>query len=142
MDILSAPRFSTASASARPRIPPGDAEWDIQHRGDLVHPAPVYGTPVGTGRDVVKDELVRALVPVTGRQPDDIAHHPMVAEPNPFDDHTVSDVQAGDYPFGKNDRISSSESLPSRRALPEMAQATPVAARSPRSRLSRTPPEA
>ena len=66
----------------------------------------------------------------------------MVAELYAFDDDTVSHVETGDYPFGKNERISSSDNRPSNSALPEMAQATPVSASSLRSAASRTPPEA
>jgi hypothetical protein len=45
----------------------------------------------------------------------------VIAELHAFDDDAVTNVQAGDYAFGKNDCISFAAIRFSRRALPEIA---------------------
>ena len=115
---------------------------DIEDARDAVDPAPVDGALVGARRDVVEHDFVGTLVAITRRELEDVADDAVVAKLHAFDDDAVAHVEARDYAFGENRRISSSLMRPSSSARPAIAAATPVAASASRSAASRTPPEA
>src|SRR6185437_8781441 len=118
------------------------AERNIQHPCYPPHPAAVDRAALGTRRDVVKDELVRALIAVAGGELHDVAHDPVVAEADALYDLAVADVEAGNDASSKNGCSSSGLMRSSSSALPLTAAATPVRARAARSAASRTPPDA
>src|SRR5690606_24988986 len=69
----------------------GDAERDVEHGRDAVHPAPVDGAAVRARGDVVEHELVRALVAVAAGEVHDVADDAVVAELHALDDRAVAD---------------------------------------------------
>ena len=111
-------------------------------RATRSHPAAIHRAPLRARRDVVEDELVRALVAVARRQLHDVAHDLVVAEAHTFYDLAVADVEAGNDASGKNGRSSSGLMRSSSRALPLTAAVAPIWASAARSAASRTPPEA
>jgi hypothetical protein len=74
----------------------GDAERDVEHRGDTADPRPVDRSTLRARRDVVEHELVRALVAVTLREFEDVTHDAVFLELHALDDLSVLHVQAGD----------------------------------------------
>src|SRR5690606_20166505 len=71
-----------------------DAEGDVEDACDAIDPAAVDRPPVRARRDVVEDELVRALVPVPLRELEDVADDPVIAELHALDDLAVANVEA------------------------------------------------
>jgi hypothetical protein len=95
--------------------PAGDAERDVEQFGNARHPAAIHRPSPRARRDVVEHELVGALVAISARELEDAAHVAMIAEPHALDDASVAHVEAGNYAFCKNERISSSVMRPSSR---------------------------
>src|ERR1700679_3752479 len=120
----------------------GHAERDIQSARHARHPGAVHAAPLRARGNVIEHQLIRTLVAVAGREFQDIADDPMIAKAHALDDHSVADIETGDYAFGKNGCKSSMGMSSSRSALPLMAVAAPASASACRSRASRMPPDA
>ena len=105
----------------------GNAERNVQYRGDATDPGPVDCSSVRACRDVVEDQLVRVVGTVAFGEPDDIADDTMVSKTNALYDLAVADIQAGNYALCRNDSISCRVIFPSSSALPVMAESAPSA---------------
>ena len=121
---------------------PGDTEGYVDDRRNPGNPAAVDAATVGTRSDVVKDQLVSSLVPIAFCKRLDLTDDTMIPELYAFDDDPVPNVQAGNYPFCRNDRISVAVILRSSKALPVIAAGIPASASARMSSILRTPPEA
>ena len=120
----------------------GDTERNIDLGSNTADPCTVDRTPVRTRGDVVKHELVGALVTVSLREVHDLADDTMVAELHALDDDAVAYVEAGNYAFCRNEFTSAALILPSSNALPVIAAGTPISRSFSMSAMLRTPPDA
>ena len=120
----------------------GNAERDIDLFRDAADPGAVNGAPVRTRGDVVKHELVGALVAITLSKLDDLPDDTMIAELDALDDDAVAHVEARNYALCRNEFTSATVILPSSSALPVMAAGTPMSLSVSMSAIWRTPPDA
>src|SRR3546814_4338508 len=86
-----------------------DAERDVDDACYPLHPVAAFAAPLWAGGDVVEHQLVRALLAVTQRELDDIAHVDVVAEPYALDHSAVAHVQARDDAAAQHARSSRSD---------------------------------
>ncbi len=85
---------------------------------------------------------LRTFITVSSCELEDVTYHAVIAELHALDDHTVTNVQAGNYAFCWNALISASVISPSRSARPVMATGSPISRSSYRSSMPRTRPDA
>jgi hypothetical protein len=120
----------------------GNAEGDVEQAGNARDPVAPDGSAIGTRRDVIEDELVRAAVAVAPGELDDVADDAMLAKAHALDHLAGAHVEAGNYAFGKNGLSSSIGMSSSSNARPLTAAATPSRSRAARSAAQRMPPDA
>ncbi len=153
IEILSAPWASTLAGALHAANAAGHAEGDVDGLRHPPHPVHVDAAALGAGRDVVENQFVGALVAVTGGQFDDVAHDAVIAKAHALHDLAIAHVEAGhdapghaalslDVCHDSASRASATVKQPSSKALPTMAEATPVVASWRRSSRPLTPPEA
>ncbi len=78
----------------------GHAEGNVEQAGNILHPRIVEGAAFGAGGDVVKHQLVSALIAIARGQFSGVAHIDVAFKAHAFDNAAVLDVEAGDDPTG------------------------------------------
>ena len=82
------------------------AERDVDNGCDVAYPRAVDAAALGTGRNIVKNELVCALVAVAPGKLQDVADYTVIPELDTLDDYAVADVETGNYALRRNDATS------------------------------------
>jgi len=119
-----------------------NAEGYVEYLCDRRNPASVDASVLGARRDVIENEFVGTLGAIPLRQFENVAHDAVIAKLHALDNHTVADIQAGDYALCRNDATSIAVIAPSSIARPVMAAGMPFKRSCCRSSISRTPPDA
>jgi hypothetical protein len=77
----------------------GNTKRDVDDLRHLRDPEAVNGPSVRTCGNVVKHQLVSTFAAIALSQLDNIADDTMVAKAYTFNDHTIADVETGNYAF-------------------------------------------